>query len=57
MEDYVPISKRTAAALRAQAEEYRYMARTARITETAESLRKLAARFDALAEERERDSG
>lgn len=53
----MPISKRTAAALRAQAEEYRYMARTARITETAESLRKLAARFDALAEERERDSG
>jgi hypothetical protein len=57
MDDYVPISRRSAAALRTQADEYRRMAQTARLADTAASLRKLAARLEALADEREREGG
>ena len=53
MADRVPLSERPIAELRAQAEEYRRMAATARHLETQGSLLKLADRMDALADQRE----
>jgi hypothetical protein len=47
------LSIRAPGELRARAEEYRRMADTARTATVAESLRKLAGRFDALAGQRE----
>jgi hypothetical protein len=52
--DSVPLSQRSAAELHAQADEYRRMAESARIMETFKSLLRLADRFDALAEQRDR---
>ena len=52
-EDYVPLSRRSSAQLRAEAQDYRRMAATAR---TENSLLKLAIRFDALADQREHEA-
>jgi hypothetical protein len=49
-----PLSERSSAELRARAAEYRRMAATARTETVMESLRQLAERFDALADQRER---
>lgn len=51
-----PLSSYTVPELRARAAEYRRMADTARTAAVAESLRQLAERFDALAEQRAQDS-
>jgi len=53
---HIPLSLRSAAQLRAQAEQYRRMAATARMADTETSLLKLAIRFDALADQREREA-
>jgi hypothetical protein len=53
-DDYIPLSQRSTAQLRAQAEQYRRMAATARMANTENSLLKLAIRLDALADQRER---
>ena len=55
-EDYVPLSRRSSAQLRAEAQDYRRMAATARMADTENSLLKLAIRFDALAELREHEA-
>ena len=47
-----PISEQSAAELRARASEYRRMAATASTREVADSLRRLADRFDAEADKR-----
>ena len=52
-DDYVPPSQRPIAELRNRAAEYRRMAETARIKDTAASLLRLADRFDDLADQRE----
>ena len=54
---HIPLSQRSAAQLRAQAEQYRHMAATARMADTEISLLKLAIRFDALADRREAEAG
>jgi len=54
---HIPLSQRSAAQLRAQAEQYRRMAATARMADTEISLLKLAIRFDALADRREAEAG
>ncbi len=54
MEERVPLSQRSAVELRAQAAEYRRMAESAHTTGAFESLLRLADRFDALAERRDR---
>ncbi len=54
MEEWVPVSQRSAAELRAQAAEFRRMAETARTMDATTSLLRLADRFDALAEQRDR---
>ncbi len=56
MENYIPLSERSISELRDRATEYRRMARTARIKDTAAQLLRLAERFDALAEARERQA-
>jgi molecular chaperone GrpE (heat shock protein) len=53
-DDYVPPSQRPIAELRNRAAEYRRMAETARIKDTAAGLLRLADRFDDLADQRER---
>jgi hypothetical protein len=55
-DDYVPLSRRSSAQLRAEAQNYRRMAATARMADTENSLLKLAIRFDALAELREHEA-
>jgi hypothetical protein len=50
-----PLSERSVAELRAKAAEYRQMAATARTMHAMEGLRKLADRFDALADKREQE--
>jgi hypothetical protein len=54
MEEWIPLSQRSVAELRAQAHEYRRMAESARTMVVFESLLRLADRFDALADRRER---
>jgi len=54
---YIPLSQRSAAQLRAQAEEYRRMAATARTEDTMSSLLKLATWFGELADGREAREG
>lgn len=49
------LSEQSATELRAQAVEYRRMAATATTADVATSLRRIADRFDALAERRERE--
>lgn len=49
------LAEHSVAELRARATEYRRMAQTARTATVMESLHKLAKRFDALAEQRERE--
>ena len=51
-----PISEQSVAELRARALEYRRMAGTASTRLVADSLRRLADRFDAEADKRERDT-
>ena len=51
-----PLSERSAAELRAQAADYRHMAETARTADVAIGLRKIADRFDAMADQRERET-
>jgi len=51
--DYIPLLQRSVVQLRAQAEQYRRMATTARTADTQNSLLRLALRFDALANQRE----
>jgi len=55
--EYVPASQQSAAQLRANACEYRRMAATASMADIRNSLLKLADRFDALADQRERWEG
>jgi hypothetical protein len=50
-----PLSEHSVAELRARAAEYRRMAQTARTATVGDSLIKLAERFDALANQRERE--
>ena len=50
-----PLGEHSAAELRQRAAEYRHMADTARTAQAMEGLRKLAERFDALADRRERE--
>ena len=57
MADHVPLSERSVAELRGQAAEYRRMAEAARQLATRSGLLKLAARLDALADEREAIDG
>jgi hypothetical protein len=54
---YTPLSRRPIAELRAEAEQYRRMAATASTADIENSLLKLAMRFDALADHRERNGG
>ena len=56
-DDYIPLSRRSAAQLRAEAAQYRRMAATARMADTENSLLKLAVRFEVLADQRERELG
>ena len=55
MEGWLPLRQRPLRALRLQALTYRSMAATARTAEVAMALRRLAARFDALADRREHE--
>jgi len=55
-DDYRPLSQRSSAQLRAEAQNYRRMAATAHTADTENSLLKLAIRFEALAEQREREA-
>jgi hypothetical protein len=52
MQNWIPLSKRSVAELRAQAAAYRRLADGARTDEVAASLRRIAARYDALADRR-----
>ena len=53
-----PLANHSVAELRARAAEYRLLAQTARTASVMDSLRKLAERFDALADQREqKDAG
>ena len=52
-----PLSDHSVAELRARAAEYRRMAQTARTPNAMDSLRRLAERFDAMADQREREEG
>lgn len=54
---HIALSQRSSAQLRAQADQYRRMAATARMADTEISLLKLAIRFDALADQRECEAG
>jgi hypothetical protein len=56
MKNRPPLAKRTIAELRAEAAEYRRMAATARTAEGMASLFRIADRFDALADQREREA-
>jgi hypothetical protein len=51
--EWRPLSERSAAELRAQAEEYRRMAATASTEQVMRSLRDMADRFDRMADQRE----
>jgi hypothetical protein len=53
MDGYVPISERTAAALRARAAELRQLAETARTLATVEALLRLAERYEKATADRE----
>lgn len=48
-----PLSARSAAELRTQADDYRRMAETARTPDVAAGLRRIADRFDAMADQRD----
>ncbi len=50
-----PLGDRPVAEIRASAAEYRRMAETAKTAEVRDSLRKIAERFDSLADQRERN--
>jgi hypothetical protein len=52
-----PLSDLSVAELRARAAQYRLMASTARTAQAANALRRLAERFDDLANQREREAG
>ena len=52
--EWIPVSQRSVTELRAQASEYRRMAEGARTMDAVTGLLRLADRFDALAEQRER---
>lgn len=52
-----PLAQHSLAELRERAAEYRRMAETARTTDVMGSLRKLAERFDTLADRRQQDQG
>ena len=53
---YTPLSRRSVAQLRDQAERYHHMAATANTAEVRNALLRLAARITALAEQREREA-
>ena len=55
-DEYIPLSQRSAAQLRAEAEQYRRMAATAP-ADIRDSLLRLAARVEALADRREAGGG
>ena len=55
--NWEPLAELTAAELRVLAINYRAMAATARMAETPETLLRLAARYDAMADARERSGG
>jgi hypothetical protein len=52
--EWTPVSQRSVTELRAQAAEYRRMAKSARTMDAVTGLLRLADRFDALAEQRGR---
>jgi hypothetical protein len=54
-EEYIPLSRRSTAELRAKADGFRQMAATARTADIKENLLKLARRFDTLVDQRERE--